>query len=55
MNGYMDTDWCLVDFGDEKKTGVEKSAPVSIRACPKCGRELGKGGHFHVKACEGKK
>lgn len=50
-----DTDWVLVDFEEPKRTGGDKTSPVSAKTCPKCGRELGKGGHFHVKACEGKK
>lgn len=49
---WSDTDWSLVDFGD-KKAGGEKSSPVSH--CPKCGKKLGRGGHFHIKACEGGK
>ena len=23
------------------------------KTCPKCGRELGRGAHFHIKACKG--
>lgn len=52
-----DVDWALYDFGDEpKKAGVVKAAPVSTfpaKSCQKCGKALGRGGHFHVKACKG--
>jgi hypothetical protein len=44
-----DTDWTLVDFSEPKKAGEVKASP----ACPKCGKPLGRGGHFHVKACKG--
>lgn len=47
---WLDTDWSLVDFGD-KKAGGEKSPPA--KTCPKCGRPLGRGGHFHVDKCKG--
>lgn len=48
---YFDTtDWTLVDFEDGPKTDAVKAAPVS--SCPKCGKELGRGGHFHIKACK---
>lgn len=43
-----DTDWTLIDFEPPKK-----AAPVIKGACPKCGKPLGKGGHFHVRACKG--
>lgn len=56
MNEYFATDWSLMDFSEPKKdAGGEKSSPLSPKTCPKCGRELGRGGHFHVKACEGRK
>lgn len=45
----FDTDWSLVDF--DKKPAAVAPKPGE---CPKCGKKLGKGGHFHVKACEGK-
>lgn len=48
-----DTDWTLIDFSEPKRAGGEKSPPVST--CPKCGKPLGRGGHFHIKACEGRK
>jgi len=37
---------------------VDQSAPVketfdTPKTCPKCGKALGRGGHFHVKACRG--
>jgi len=44
-----DTDWSLVSFDAPKKAG----APVPVlKTCPKCGKELGRGGHFHVKHCK---
>lgn len=49
-----DTDWTLIDFDEPKKAGAVKAAPALPRKeCPKCGKPLGKGGHFHVKACKG--
>jgi len=49
-----DVDWSLMDFTDPRKdAGGEKSPPVSIKTCPKCGKPLGQGGHFHVKYCKG--
>lgn len=42
----MDFDYSLIEF-EEKKSEPTKSE------CPKCGKKLGKGGHFHVKACDG--
>lgn len=51
MSDY-DTDWSLIDFSEPKRAGGEKSSPVST--CPKCGRKLGRGGHFHVKHCKGR-
>lgn len=48
-----DTDWTLISFDPPKKeAGVAKPAPVA-KTCPKCGRTLGKGSHFHVKHCQG--
>lgn len=50
-----DTDWVLYDFEDgPKKAGAANPAPVSTsKSCPKCGKQLGRGGHFHIKACKG--
>ena len=48
-----DVDWTMISF-EPKKTGEVKASPV-LKSCPKCGREIGKGGHFHVKACKGEK
>ena len=48
-----DTDWTLISFDPPKKeAGAAKPAPVA-KTCPKCGRALGKGGHFHIKHCQG--
>lgn len=44
----MDTDWSLIDFDKPEK------APIPLKhQCPKCGKKLGRGGHKHVKACDG--
>ena len=32
---------------------VEERVVIKARSCPKCGKPIGKGGHFHVKACKG--
>ena len=49
MNGFdLSTDYQLLDFDEKPK----QPAPEP-KACPKCGRALGKGGHFHIKACKG--
>lgn len=50
-----DTDWSLIDFSEPKKTGGAKASPVSVPKghCPKCGKHIGRGLHFHVKACSG--
>ncbi|MBY5821481.1 hypothetical protein [Rhizobium leguminosarum] len=45
-----DFDWQLVSFDEPKKQTAE---PDIKGACPKCGRHIGKGIHFHVKACDG--
>lgn len=36
----------LSPFGEENEEPRGKS-------CPKCGKTLGRGGHFHIKACNG--
>jgi len=48
-----DTIWSLIDFSEPKKAGGAKVPPVSSKTCPKCGKPLGRGGHFHVKHCKG--
>lgn len=45
----LDTDWSTIDFSDPKRSAKEPEKG----ACPKCGKKLGKGGHFHIKACDG--
>jgi hypothetical protein len=52
MSDDFDTDWTMISF-DPPKTGAVKAAPVLKGVCPKCGRKLGRGGHFHIKACHG--
>lgn len=49
-----DTDWTMISFETPKKADVASTTSAFKGVCPKCGRELGKGGHFHVKACVGK-
>ena len=50
MNGYLETDWSLVDFDPPKKP----AASLLLKGtCPKCGKHVGKGVHFHMKACDG--
>lgn len=44
-----DTDWQFYSFDEPKK----QTAPEIKGHCPKCGRKLGKGGHFHVRHCDG--
>lgn len=49
MHGFdLSLDYQLLDFGDKPK-----SPAPEFKGCPKCGRKLGKGGHFHIKACKG--
>lgn len=50
-----DVDWTMISFEPKPKPGGEKSSPVSAKTCPKCGKTLSKGGHFHVKHCRGEK
>lgn len=51
-----DTDWSMISFEPkDKDSGGASASPVSVKTCPKCGRKLGRGAHFHIKACEGKK
>jgi hypothetical protein len=45
-----DTDWTLISFEQPKR--VDAPAPA-LKSCPKCGKALGRGGHFHVRACDG--
>lgn len=54
MGWLDDTDWTLVDFEPPaRKVDAAPVAPASLKSCPKCGRELGRGGHFHIRACTG--
>ena len=48
------------EFGSFAGALVNTPAPIVAapleparpkKTCPKCGRQLGQGGHFHVKAC----
>lgn len=44
-----DIDWQLISF-DPPKPEVKADDKGT---CPKCGRHIGKGVHFHLKACNG--
>lgn len=44
-----DFDWQLVSF-EAQKPALKTDEKGT---CPKCGRHIGKGIHFHVKACDG--
>lgn len=48
-----DTDWTLISFEPKKKTVAAPVAAVKLSACPKCGKKLGRGGHFHARRCTG--
>lgn len=62
-----DTDWTMISFEKPKKVVVAEKSPATtvwagdagytegtwLKTCSKCGRVLGKGGHFHVKHCKG--
>lgn len=53
---HDDTDWTLISFDEPKKLVVAVDAGTddkTVRRCPKCSRQLGRGGHFHVKRCKG--
>lgn len=51
MDGYLDTDWSLISFETPKEQGPA-AKPAPLDSCPKCGRKLSRGGHFHVRACK---
>lgn len=53
MDDY-ETDWTMISFETPKKAEVEQSAPVLKGVCPKCQKIIGRGLHFHIKACVGK-
>lgn len=50
MTYVDDTIWELMDFNEKPAAPIV--APIKGE-CPKCGRKLGKGGHFHVRNCNG--
>ncbi len=50
---YLDTDWILQDFDPPKKAVPEAALPKG--QCPKCGKHIGRGSHFHIAKCEGVK
>ena len=46
----IDIDWQFFSFDPPKPV----AQPVEAKGCcPKCGKHIGKGIHFHVKACDG--
>lgn len=49
-----EVDWSLISFEKPKKADAVKAAPVLKGVCPKCQKLIGRGLHFHVKACVGK-
>ncbi|MGY2995455.1 hypothetical protein [Mesorhizobium sp. URHB0026] len=46
------TDWSEISFEDPKKADVVKAAPALKGVCPKCGKHIGKGVGFHLRACK---
>ncbi len=50
LEDFMDDfDWQLISF-DPPKPELKAD---DKGACPKCGKHIGKGVHFHVKVCNG--
>lgn len=47
----LDTDWSLVSF--EPPKAKEPAPALDKGTCPKCGKHVGKGVHFHVRSCDG--
>jgi hypothetical protein len=43
----------LSPFAHDDETNPIKETFDKPKTCPKCGKALGRGGHFHVKACRG--
>lgn len=41
--------------GEVQETDAEawEGRQEVLKQCPKCGRSLGRGAHFHVRACKG--
>lgn len=53
-NSYYDeTDWTEQDFSTPASKAAQSATAVETAkgVCPKCGKHVGKGLHFHVKAC----
>ena len=52
MSDY-DTDWQLMDFDEPRRVHPKAPPPVTPKGtCPKCGKYIGRGVAFHVKACK---
>lgn len=54
MSDFSDTDWSLIDFGDQKPKAAEAEPSPPKGVCPKCGKHVGRGLHFHVRSCDGR-
>lgn len=49
-----DIDWVLVDFDDGPKSKPLPAPAIAKKGtCPKCGKHIGRGVHFHEKTCKG--
>lgn len=48
---HLETDWALIDF--EEKKPAPKPQITDKGTCPKCGKHIGKGAHFHIRVCDG--
>jgi len=49
MDEDLDTDWYWISFDPPQPPEPIKS--TKNVTCPKCGKKLGRGAHFHIKAC----
>ena len=38
---------------ENAETGQRREEVLAKSSCPKCGKALGRGAHFHIKACKG--
>lgn len=47
---FTDQEWNETPAEREQRL---KAKPVPVGVCPKCGRHIGRGIAFHVKACKG--
>jgi len=42
-----------VILGEETQNADAGQGRKEVLTCPKCGKSLGRGGRFHVRACKG--